>query len=312
MSTQKERPYKTTLTDKVDLLFEVKTSESGNLRSLSLSSIQLSEFQPRSYFDKVKLEELAQTIAIHGVLEPLLVREQGNVYELIAGGRRYQAAQLAGLSEVPVLVLDLTDQQCLEVAILENFQREDLNPIEETEGILRLLESRLQQERNNVTSLLYRLRNQQLSQSSRNVSPNPEIEVIKQVFEPLGMNWKSFVETRLPLLKLPEDILQALREGRIEYTKAKVIAKLGDQQQREALLEKAILEELSLSQIKQEVSLLSKAVEVTLDPQKEIQDLSQKLKKSQLWKKDPKKWKKAQGLLEKLRNLIVEGMDDSI
>jgi ParB family chromosome partitioning protein len=96
-------------------------------------------------FDEASLEELVTTVKEHGVLEPLLVRptQKANQYELVAGGRRYRAAQRADLTEVPVIVLSLTDSQALEVALIENLQREDLNPLEETLGILNLLAIKL-------------------------------------------------------------------------------------------------------------------------------------------------------------------------
>jgi ParB family chromosome partitioning protein len=301
-----ERPYKTSLTDKVDLLFQGQMPEVNHLSLLPLTAIQLSTFQPRAYFDPQKIEELAQTIRIHGILEPLLVRQQENGYELIAGGRRYLAAQSIGLQEVPVIILTLSDQECLEVAILENFQREDLNPIEETEAVLQLLASRLQLEPSQVISRLYRLRNQQLGKSRRNVSTNDDLATVEAIFAPLGMSWKSFVETRLPLLKLPEDILQCLRQGRIEYTKAKAIATVKDAKRREQLLEQAITEEMSLSQIRQSIAVLDDLKEATINPQQEIQVLSQQLKKAQLWKTNPKKWRRVQSLLAKLKALIEE------
>lgn len=313
MNTKRERPYKTSLTDKVDLLFQANPSGESVPRSAPLSSIKPSGFQPRAYFDEAKLEELAKTIAVHGILEPLLVREIDGGFELIAGGRRYKAAGIAGLEEAPITVLNLTDEQCLEVAILENLQREDLNPIEETEGILKLLENRLKKERQEVISLLYRLRNERLGASSRNVSTNPEAEVVERIFEPLGIGWKSFVETRLPLLKLPEDILDALRSGKIEYTKAKAIAKLKDAGERATLLKEALDGELSLNQIKERLeSLTPERDEATdLTPTKILSETYGKLKKAQLWKKDPKKWRKAQTLLKKLEELLDEGAGES-
>jgi len=314
MTTKRERPYKTSLTDKVDLLFNSELPVNQITQRIPLNLIKVSSFQPRAYFDKTKLEELAKTIAIHGILEPLLVREREGIYELIAGGRRYKAAEMVGLTEAPVIVLTLTDEQCLEVAILENLQREDLNPIEETEGILKLLESRLKQERKNITSLLYRLRNEHLNASSRNVSPNEEIQVVEKTFEPLGISWKSFVETRLPLLKLPEDILNAIKEGKIEYTKAKAIAKIKPEEKREEFLNQAIEENLSLSQIKERIEALTTDKQdgssPLATPQKEIVDISQRLKKAQLWKKDPKKWRKVQNLLKKVNELLEDGGEE--
>jgi ParB family transcriptional regulator, chromosome partitioning protein len=109
--------------------------------SISISNLVANRFQPRTYFDKEKIEELAQSIKQNGLIQPIIVRphsEEG-VYEIIAGERRCMAAQNAGLHEVPVVVLKINDVQALELAIVENIQREDLNVIEEAKGYDRLM-----------------------------------------------------------------------------------------------------------------------------------------------------------------------------
>ena len=109
--------------------------------SISISNLVANKFQPRTYFDKKKIEELAQSIKQNGLIQPIIVRphsEEG-VYEIIAGERRCMAAQNAGLHEVPVVVLKINDVQALELAIVENIQREDLNVIEEAKGYDRLM-----------------------------------------------------------------------------------------------------------------------------------------------------------------------------
>ncbi|ACK74062.1 parB-like partition protein (plasmid) [Gloeothece citriformis PCC 7424] len=308
MNSKTAKPYKGSLTDKVDLLLGGPKTE-NNYRILPLSAIALPFYQPRQYFDEASLIDLSSAIATMGILEPLIVRPlTSSNYQLVAGGRRYRAAQKAGLSEVPVIIKDLSDSQALEVSILENLQREDLNPVEETEGILRLLESRLNLSREKVTSLLYRMRNDALTSTSRNVSPNSEEETLKAIFVPLGITWKSFIETRLPLLKLPSEIMAALKEGKIAYTKAVAIAKVSDDDKRENLLNEAIEQNLSLSQIKERIKLIAPKPEedTSTTPSKSLDLINKRFKKAQLWK-DPQKWKKAQGLLKKLEALLEEG-----
>lgn len=95
-------------------------------------------FQPRVQFDEVRLDELAQSIRAHGVIQPIIVRRRGRTYEIIAGERRWRAAQRAGLLRVPVIVRDVPDEKLLEVALIENIQREDLNPIDEAQAYRRL------------------------------------------------------------------------------------------------------------------------------------------------------------------------------
>ncbi|WP_245940007.1 ParB/RepB/Spo0J family partition protein [Stenomitos frigidus] len=103
--------------------------------------------QPRRYFDPEKLNQLAESIKQHGILEPLLVCFTAHgKYEIVAGERRYRAATMLGFTEVPVVIRDFSDQEALQVALIENLQREDLNPIEETEGILELVALRLQKD----------------------------------------------------------------------------------------------------------------------------------------------------------------------
>jgi len=107
---------------------------------VSISDLNRSRFQPRIFFDEKKIEELAQSIEKKGIIQPITVRpDKKGQYEIIAGERRWLAAQKAGLHEVPVIILDLNDSQSLELAIIENIQREDLNSIEEAKGYVRLI-----------------------------------------------------------------------------------------------------------------------------------------------------------------------------
>src|SRR6188474_3188018 len=108
---------------------------------VAIDLIDPSAAQPRSVFNDAKLEELAKSIASNGVVQPILVRPKGGRFELIAGERRWRAAQLAGLTKIPVVVRDVPDDQVLEIALIENLQREDLNPIEEASGYRKLIET---------------------------------------------------------------------------------------------------------------------------------------------------------------------------
>jgi ParB family transcriptional regulator, chromosome partitioning protein len=111
------------------------------LRSLPIDLLQSGRFQPRKDFDKERLQELADSISAQGVVQPIVVRAVGDQrYEIIAGERRWRAAQLAGLHEIPVVVREVTDQAALAIALIENIQREDLNPLEEAEAMRRLQE----------------------------------------------------------------------------------------------------------------------------------------------------------------------------
>ena len=127
----------------LDALFDASSIEveGGRLRMVPLSAIEPNKDQPRREFDEEKLQQIADSISRYGVLQPLLVRDMGNGrYQLLAGERRWRAARLAGLTELPVQLKELEDQGVLEVALIENLQREDLNPMEQAGGYRRLME----------------------------------------------------------------------------------------------------------------------------------------------------------------------------
>ncbi len=115
-------------------------SEAGKEMFLKLSSIEPNHNQPRMEFREESLMELAESMKEYGVLQPLLVQKKGNFYEIIAGERRWRAAKLAGLKEVPVVIREYTKQQSMEIALIENVQREDLNPIEEAKAYQKLMQ----------------------------------------------------------------------------------------------------------------------------------------------------------------------------
>lgn len=124
------------------LFVENTVEQSDGPISMKLMDIVPNKDQPRKTFDEGALAELSESIAKHGVLQPLLVRPMPNgTYQLVAGERRWRASRMAGLSEVPVVIKELTDVQTMEIALIENLQREDLNPIEEAEGLQALIDT---------------------------------------------------------------------------------------------------------------------------------------------------------------------------
>ena len=157
---------------------------------VAVERIHQSRWQPRQRFAADAIEELAQSIREKGVLQPLTVRRTGETFELIAGERRWRAAQAAGLKDVPVLVMEATDQQALEMALVENLQREDLNIMEEAEG--------------------YRLLAEKFALTQEQIA----MRVGKA---------RATVANALRLLKLPASIQASIREGRLSVGHAKVI-----------------------------------------------------------------------------------------
>ncbi len=167
-------------------------SDGVRMSQLPLALIEPGPFQPRRRFNEASLQELAESVRVKGVLQPLLVRPKGDGYELVAGERRFRAAQLAGLTEVPAIIREMSDQEALELALVENLQREDLNPVEEALGYQRLIDLGLSQE-----------------------------EVAARVGKA-----RSTVANALRLLQLPRAALEALEQGAITPGHARALLML--------------------------------------------------------------------------------------
>jgi len=116
-------------------------TKNETVSQISISEIKANPYQPRKIFDEAALGELSESIKEHGILQPVVVRKAGKRFELVVGERRFRAAKLAKLDEIPAIIKELTDQQMMELAILENLQREDLTPIEEAEAYQKLMEA---------------------------------------------------------------------------------------------------------------------------------------------------------------------------
>lgn len=353
------------LKSKIEVPWDTTGAPNSNSQmSIPLDQIILPPNQPRRYFDSEALRQLTESIKQHGILQPLLVRlvDEGK-HELVAGERRYRAATEIGLKEVPVVIRELDDNAAFQLALIENLLREDLNPVEETEGILQLLALKLGRSIDEIPPLLRRLQHERKqAANSNNVigkkqlestdasdevsleapdnlddnndvesnvldseevsnnvigkegddkpsddnQANPDLKIVEDVFDGLGlMTWESFANNRLPLLNLPEDILEALRRGNLEYTKAKAIAQIQDKDERTAFLEQAIAQNWSLSEIKRYIS-----ENKTPNPQKtepnnykeRFTAATAKLRKSRIWS-DPSKRKQVEKLLDQLEML---------
>ena len=168
-----------------------KPQESKQSNTISISDLSRNPYQPRQNFSEEKLEELANSIRKNGIIQPIAVREsksQSGKYEIVAGERRWLAAQRAGLHEIPVTVLDLTDVETLEVAIVENIQRDDLNPIEEARGYKRL---------------------------------NEEFKYDHESISKLMSKSRSHISNTLRLLTLPSDVISMLEEGTLSSGQAR-------------------------------------------------------------------------------------------
>lgn len=296
---------------------EASSIEQADL-AVSLDVIHRLPHQVRRYFDSDSIAKLAENIRGRGIRSPLWVRPlpggKGQ-YELIAGERRYRAAQILGLEAVPIRVFDVSDDDAFEASLFENLQREDLNPVEETEGILDLLSRRLQLSRNEVISLFNRkahldktaptnsaVRN---SAQTTNSAVRNQWEVIEQIFNEVArITPDAFRVHRLPLLNLPPEILEALQAGRLEYTKAREIAKVKDPDKRQLLLEEAIANSLTLRQVQEQVKLLRPTH--TPEPIKQqLEALGKRVTKSTVLE-DPDRKARLEELIEEINALLEE------
>ncbi|MBD1862326.1 MULTISPECIES: ParB/RepB/Spo0J family partition protein [Trichocoleus] len=279
------------------------STDSVATNAIAIKKIRLPAKQPRRFFDPEKLEQLVESIKQHGILEPILVRSlPKGQYELVAGERRYRAAQLADLQEVPVVVRELSDQEAFQLALIENLQREDLNPIEETEGVLDLLTLKLKCSQDEVFDALTQMATAQKKGVELSGNVSRRVEAIAEILEStIGLTPESFRTSRLPLLRLPVDVLEVLRQGRLEYTKARTIARLKNDQARQQLLEEAIAQNLPLMQIKERLKTLTATTSHQPTLSDRLVSVSRKVKQGL---DDPKKRKRMEKLLQQLESLV--------
>ena len=235
-------------------------AEDAGASTVPLSAVKFNVRQPRKHVSEEGLQDLAASIRDKGVLEPIIVRRAGKGFELVAGERRTRAAALAGLKDIPAIVVDIDDREALEIAIIENLQREDLNAVEETEAVIGLLEISLDLDRNRVITLLQALYNEERGRlGPRDVSERQR-NVVTALFRRLGrFSVSSFVSNRLPILDFPESLLSAVRNGKMAFTKAQAIARVEAPADRERLLAVALAEDLSLSQIRRRITELRRS-----------------------------------------------------
>lgn len=197
----------------------------GGILHVDLTQIKPSPWQPRRHFDREALTELAQSITAHGVLEPLLIRKLADGYELIAGERRWRAAGEAGLTQVPVIVVEASDHQALELALIENLQRQDLNVIEEAEGY-RLLADK------------FGLTQEEIAQRVNKA--------------------RASVANALRLLGLPDEVRKFVAEGLLSQGHAKVLLGVGIAEEQCRLTERAIQDGLSVRDLERLVERLKR------------------------------------------------------
>lgn len=285
-----------------------------NKTSMSLDSIVLPQEELRYYIDPEEVEKIVASARKNGILEPLLVRPipDSDRHEVVAGAKRYRAAQILKLQFVPVVIRDLNDEDALEIALVENFARSGLTDLEEADGVLKLLSMKLKMPVADVPPLLHRIQNQLRSRLvTNNVIGEDTIALVQFVLTSLGnIKLDSFISNRLPLLNLPPDILEVLRQGKLDTSKAKAIARVQDSETRKELITVAIANQLSLSEIKEKIKAIQQSDKPESPDQAEttslkerFDDTFQRFKKAKVWD-DPKKKPRLEKLLSQMSALM--------
>ena len=246
---------KTGLGKGLDALFsmpvveEEKLQSDDSLQNLKIIDIEPNREQPRKTFNEESISELAESIKQYGILQPLLVQKKGDFYEIMAGERRWRAAKLAGLKEVPVIIKDYTTQEVMEIALIENIQREDLNPIEEARAYQRLISD-------------YRLK---------------QDEVAERVAKS-----RAAITNSLRLLKLDERVQNMVMEGKLSNGHARTIIGIEDPDKQYEIALKIFDEKLSVRETERLMKALSKPEKETrLKPANDFvyRDIEDKIKK---------------------------------
>lgn len=213
----------------LDALFIDNSTEENGDKLVNINDIEPNRQQPRKFFDEEAIKELSDSIAMHGIIQPLLVRPLSDgAYQLIAGERRWRAARMAGISQVPVVVREMTDREAMELALIENLQREDLNPIEEAQGFKLLMDS-------------YDLTQEQAA-------------------ERVGKS-RPAVANAMRLLTLPETVLDMVKQGVLSSGHARTLLPLSEEKLIIKLAEEIIAKELSVRETEKIVKTLLKPQE---------------------------------------------------
>lgn len=232
----------------IDALFrEEAVHKEDQVQQIAIARMITNPFQPRKVFDEAAIEELSQSILEHGIIQPIVVRKNGKKYEIVAGERRYRAAKLAGLTEIPVIVRDFNEQQMMEVAILENLQREDLTPIEEAEA---------------YNSLIVKLNFTQDDLAKRLGKSRPHIANL------------------IRLLQLPEDVREFVNEGKLSMGHGRALLGLKNKRRIPEVAQKVMKDHLNVRQLEKYIQDLNEAV--SRETKKTKKDIHTQATESQL------------------------------
>lgn len=213
----------------------VENATKNDIMEIGLDEIRSNPYQPRRYFNEAALIELANSIKENGILQPIIVKRSIKGYEIVAGERRHRAARIAGLSTVPAIVRNFTDEQMMEIALLENIQREDLTPIEEAHAYFNIIN------KSNITQ--------------------------EELGQKIGKD-RSYITNMIGLLRLPDNIQDLVDNKKLSMSHARLLSKLSDEDQIINLATRVIDENLSVRELEDlcQNSSITRAVKITRKP----------------------------------------------
>ena len=195
--------------------------ERNNATEIELSQIRSNPYQPRKVFDEEALNELADSIKVYGVVEPVILKKSVKGYEIVAGERRCKASKIAGLTTVPAIIKDFTDEEMMEIALLENIQREDLNPVDTAISISNILQVK---------------------------------DMTQEEFSKKFGKSRSYITNLLGLLNLPKSVQELVKNGKLSMSHARCLSKIDDEEKVINLANKIIKENLNVRDIEKMLS----------------------------------------------------------
>lgn len=195
--------------------------ERNNATKIELSQIRSNPYQPRKVFDEEALNELADSIKVYGVVEPVILKKSVKGYEIVAGERRCKASKIAGLTTVPAIIKDFTDEEMMEIALLENIQREDLNPVDTAISISNILQVK---------------------------------DMTQEEFSKKFGKSRSYITNLLGLLNLPKSVQELVKNGKLSMSHARCLSKIDDEEKVINLANKIIKENLNVRDVEKMLS----------------------------------------------------------
>jgi len=238
-----EQLFSNTVIDFDNFEQEVIEESSKDILEIKIDDIRSNPYQPRKTFDTETLNELAKSIEEYGVVEPIIVKKSVKGYELIAGERRCKAAKIAGLKTIPAVIKDFTDQEMMEIALIENIQREDLNPIDEASSISNIIKLR---------------------------------GYTQEEFATKFGKSRTYITNMLGLLKLPDEVKRLVEKNSISMSHARVLSKMDDEELIINLAKKVITDNISVREL-ESISQNDKIITTKKNPKKSNYDLKYRM-----------------------------------